>query len=324
MQGYTKLFGSILASTIWREPDTTRLVWITMLALSDKHGVVEASVPGLAALSRVSEPAARMALATLSTPDPDSRSQLEDGRRIVAVDGGWLLVTHAKYRAKMNRDLRRNYLAVKQRECRARRKVRETVNMNVNSQPLSTMVNPVNLPDKRKKKIRKKDQRLLSEQAPTSIEGEFPGFTQDEASHIASLTTIQQSVTETSTSRAIARAATAALRDGFVAFWAAYPARQGRKNGKQAALDAWMRLAPSLALQRGILGAVGTYAASTDLPCDAVRWLKGRRWEDEKVFVVGLVDLAEPVKAMVFEKPADGGAMGRLIRAGMPPPKGVR
>jgi len=199
MQGYTKLFGSILASTIWREPDTTRLVWITMLALSNKHGVVEASVPGLAALSRVSEPAARMALATLSAPDLDSRSQLEDGRRIVAVDGGWLLVTHAKYRAKMNRDLRRNYLAVKQQECRARRKAREAVNTNVNSQPLSTTVNPVNLPDKRKKKIRsKKNQKLLSEQAPTSIEQEFSGCKQDEASNIASPTTIQQSATATS------------------------------------------------------------------------------------------------------------------------------
>ena len=314
-----------MASTIWREPDSTRIVWITMLALSDKHGVVEASVPGLADLSRVSEPATRRALAVLTAPDPDSRSLDEDGRRIVAVDGGWLLVNHAKYRAKMNRDARRNYLTKKKQESRARQKARDVVNTNVNSQPRSTTVNQVNHPDKRKKKIRsKKNQELLSEQAPTSIEREFPGFKQDEASNIASPTTIQQSATATSTPRAIARAATAALLEGFQTFWAAYPARQGRRNGKQAALDAWMRLRASSALQRGILEAVGTYAASTDLPCDAVRWLKGRRWEDEKVFVAGLVDLAEPVKAPVYEKPADGGAMGRLIRAGMPPPaKGV-
>ena len=43
MPGYTKLFNSILASTIWRADDKTRIVWITLLAMADKHGIVEAS-----------------------------------------------------------------------------------------------------------------------------------------------------------------------------------------------------------------------------------------------------------------------------------------
>lgn len=38
--GSIKLFGSIVASTIWREDDKTRLVWITLLALSDRDGFV--------------------------------------------------------------------------------------------------------------------------------------------------------------------------------------------------------------------------------------------------------------------------------------------
>jgi hypothetical protein len=310
MQGYTKLFGSIVASTIWREPDSTRIVWITMLALSDKHGVVEASVPGLADLSRVSEPATRRALAMLTAPDPDSRSLDEDGRRIVAVDGGWLLVNHAKYRAKMNRDARRNYLTQKKQESRARQKLRESVNTNVNSQPLSTNVNQVNLPYKRKKKIRKKDQKLLPEQAPALIEREqdLPGL-ESKARNIASPTTIQKAASATS----IARAEAAVLRDSFQTFWVAYPARNGRKDGKRAALEVWMRQKPTSALLGGILEAVSSYAASTDLPCDAVRWLKGRRWEDEAVFIA---DLEPAKKPPVYEKPADGGAIARLIRAG--------
>ena len=136
MTGYTKLFGSIVASTIWREDDKTRLVWITMLAIANKHGEVEASVPGLADLSRVTVDEARASIAKLEAPDLDSRSTEEDGRRIVKVEGGWRLVNHAKYRKKLSADERREYLAQKQRECRARQQASTSVN---NGQPPSTL-----------------------------------------------------------------------------------------------------------------------------------------------------------------------------------------
>ena len=41
MSSYTKLHNSLLASTIWREDDKTRLVWITLLVMTDRHGLVE-------------------------------------------------------------------------------------------------------------------------------------------------------------------------------------------------------------------------------------------------------------------------------------------
>lgn len=122
MAGYTKLFNSILASTIWRADDKTRLVWITLLAMADRHGVAEGSIPGLADFARVSIPDCEAALARLSAPDSYSRSQVQDGRRIEAVDGGWRLVNHAKYRQKLGADERREYLRVKQAEFRKRRK----------------------------------------------------------------------------------------------------------------------------------------------------------------------------------------------------------
>jgi len=135
MTGYTKLFGSIVASTIWREDDKTRIVWITMLALSNKHGIVEASVPGLADLSRVTVDEARAAIVKLEAPDLDSRSKEEEGSRILKVDGGWMLVNHAKYRAKLNSEERREYLRNKQAEHRKRKQVSTTVN---NRQQTST------------------------------------------------------------------------------------------------------------------------------------------------------------------------------------------
>lgn len=122
MTGYTKLFHSILASTVWREPNEVRLVWITMLAMADRYGLVEGSVPGLADFARVSVEDCRSALERLASPDPDSRSKEDDGRRIRPVDGGWQLVNHAKYRAKMSADDRREYLRRKQQQYRAKQR----------------------------------------------------------------------------------------------------------------------------------------------------------------------------------------------------------
>ena len=114
MSGYTKLFSSILASTIWREDMETRIVWITLLAMAGKDGVAEASVPGLADFARVSVEGTRRALVKLTSPDPDSRTEDHAGRRIQAVDGWWLLLNHAKYRAKLSDIERREYKRMKQ------------------------------------------------------------------------------------------------------------------------------------------------------------------------------------------------------------------
>jgi len=122
MTGYTKLFGSIVLSTIWREPNHIRIVWITMLALADKRGIVEGSVPGLADLCRVSVDECREGLEKLKAPDPDSRTKAEQGRRILEIEGGWQLVNHAKYRAKLNQDERREYLRVKKQESRVNKR----------------------------------------------------------------------------------------------------------------------------------------------------------------------------------------------------------
>ncbi len=119
---YTKLFSEIVMSTVWREKDTTRLVWITMLAIRNMHHVVEASVPGLADCARVSIKACRVALKVLSEPDPDSRSQEAEGRRIQEVDGGWFIINGEKYRRKMSQDERREKNAIYQKNHRERKK----------------------------------------------------------------------------------------------------------------------------------------------------------------------------------------------------------
>lgn len=112
--GYTKLFASIVASTIWREADHVRIVWITMLAMADSQDCVAASVPGLADLARVSIEQCEDAIKKLMSPDPYSRTKDNEGRRIAEIDGGWMILNRNKYRelgaAEDRREYKREYM----------------------------------------------------------------------------------------------------------------------------------------------------------------------------------------------------------------------
>jgi hypothetical protein len=120
--GYTKLFNSIITSTIWTEDDRTRIVWITMLALADKNGEVQGSVPGLARMAGVPVEATEKALKKFLSPDKHSRTKDDNGRRIEEIDGGWHLLNHAKYRQMASKEEAQTAHAVRQKRYRERQK----------------------------------------------------------------------------------------------------------------------------------------------------------------------------------------------------------
>jgi hypothetical protein len=95
---YAKLFSSIIHSTVWRELPHVKILWITMLAMADKDGVVMASIPGLADAARVTMEQCHNGLQRLQEPDQYSRTKDNEGRRIIEIDGGWALLNYAKYR----------------------------------------------------------------------------------------------------------------------------------------------------------------------------------------------------------------------------------
>lgn len=95
---FTKLFSSITESSVWSEPQSTRLVWISMLAKADRHGRVFGAVPGLARIANVSLEECQAALKTLLSPDAFSRTPDHKGIRIEKIDGGWRLLNYRKYR----------------------------------------------------------------------------------------------------------------------------------------------------------------------------------------------------------------------------------
>jgi len=105
MAGFSKLYSGLVTSSIWVKDNATLRVWIAMLATCDAHGFVAGSVPGFASLARVSIEEMRHAVDTLSSPDVDSRSKEHEGRRIAAIEGGWLILNYEKYRSlKQDKD----------------------------------------------------------------------------------------------------------------------------------------------------------------------------------------------------------------------------
>jgi len=121
MPNYTKLFNSIVTSTIWTEDDRTRILWITILAIADQNGEVHASIPGLARLAGISIADAEAALERFLSPDPYSRTPDNEGRRIAPIDGGWEILNHAKYRKMASREDSREATAARVRRYRERK-----------------------------------------------------------------------------------------------------------------------------------------------------------------------------------------------------------
>ena len=95
---FTKLYKSIIFSSVWSEPNATRIVWITLLAMSNENGDVHTSTPGLASAAHVTLAECEAALSTLSSPDKYSKSKEKEGRRIEEIEGGWHIINRNKYR----------------------------------------------------------------------------------------------------------------------------------------------------------------------------------------------------------------------------------
>ena len=136
---YTKLFQSIITSTIWMEDDKTRIVWITMLALADRYGEVTSTIPGLARLAGVSIEATNTAISAFLSPDKYSRTADDEGRRVEAIPSGWLIVNHGKYRDMASREDGKNKNAARQKRFRERQNSNEIVtHSNAHSNALVT------------------------------------------------------------------------------------------------------------------------------------------------------------------------------------------
>jgi len=123
MAGFTKIFGNLLLSTVWNECLATKVLWITMLVLTDRDGVVESTPSGLARMAGITKEECEKGLEFLSSPDPESNSKEEEGRRILKVENGWKIINYEKYREKLNKDDQRELANERQRRYLERKRL---------------------------------------------------------------------------------------------------------------------------------------------------------------------------------------------------------
>lgn len=100
MSSFALLFSKILESSIWvTGTKEVRILWITMLAMKDKEGVVRAALVGLADRAKLKKSECESALRVLMAPDPEDTSGVEGGVRVKEIPGtGWQIVNHNRYR----------------------------------------------------------------------------------------------------------------------------------------------------------------------------------------------------------------------------------
>lgn len=143
---FVKLDTKILNSTTWMDPDGCK-VFITALLLAEPHelreetptinvhdtnqaefvvpagwyGFVRAAGPAIAHQAMIEEARGMAALQRLADPDPGSRTPDHEGRRMVRIAGGYLILN---YMAHRDRD---HSVAERQARFRARQRERNAV-----------------------------------------------------------------------------------------------------------------------------------------------------------------------------------------------------
>lgn len=106
------LFGKIVDSSVWDEPDYVRIIFVTMLAKKDKDHVVRATAYMIGKWARKDESEVLEALKILGSPDRRRKEpQPHEGRRIERVEDGWLILNAEKYDKLMRKENRREYQA---------------------------------------------------------------------------------------------------------------------------------------------------------------------------------------------------------------------
>jgi hypothetical protein len=119
---YAKLYSTITTSSLWSEAKEVRLLFVSMLANADSNGFVEVSLPGLARMANLTTEEVNAGVLVLEEPDVFSKSPEHDGRRILKVPGGWVILNYEDYRNRRSDEERREYMRKYMRDYRKQSK----------------------------------------------------------------------------------------------------------------------------------------------------------------------------------------------------------
>lgn len=108
---FAKLYGNMLAGSSLMDASVyARWLFVYLLACSDKEGRFHAqTVATLGRLANIPAEHVEQAVNELESPDPNSRTSENEGRRIERIPGGWRVLNYEKYRDYRTR--RQTYMA---------------------------------------------------------------------------------------------------------------------------------------------------------------------------------------------------------------------
>ena len=132
---YGKIFASMYDGTLaTRGPWQALVTFQQMIVLAEFDGTVDMTPEALSRRTTIPLDIITIGLAALEAPDDQSRSDNENGRRIVRLDPdrpwGWRIVNHAHYRAIRTAEERREYMRQYQRQRRSKHVNRLSTDVN--------------------------------------------------------------------------------------------------------------------------------------------------------------------------------------------------
>ncbi len=143
---FVRLFYDLWESSIMGEDVETRWLWATLLKLADQRrsGIVDIPIDALARHAGMSSRKVRVSLDRLLAPDPLSRNDKADGRRLLPLrpdqpDRGWEIVNWEEFSKQVHAEDRRRIV----RESLARRRQRLKDEAAAAGKPEKTDVNNV-------------------------------------------------------------------------------------------------------------------------------------------------------------------------------------
>lgn len=265
MPGYVKIYESITRSTIWAADIETRMLWLTMLIVSDKHGNVEGSIPGMANIAGIQLEDCERALGHLMSPDKYSRTEDNEGRRLEKTDGGWRILNFSKYRGQ----LREDKIAEQNRE--RQRRYREKQQGNAKS------VNRVTIT------------QVTGNHAQAEAEAE--AITNSDSINRVTSKCLDQTDISVKPDKP-ARQARLEYDEDFLRFWEHFPRKENKRGAQRAFRAAKKRKLPHIEELITIVSRQVHFKNWKEQPqyCPhASSWLNGDRWGDE---IGALVDAA--------------------------------
>ena len=123
MNTWCPLWSQIVDSSLWEEDGDVVKVFMTMLATKDSDHVCRLDAYRIHKKCNLDEVRVLDILKVLASPDRRRRAEQEfQGRRIKAVEDGWLILNGEKYRRMVSEEMRKSRLRRAQARFRAKLK----------------------------------------------------------------------------------------------------------------------------------------------------------------------------------------------------------